>query len=150
MIIIFGITCVKWWYLQAFFPFFWDFIFWAVTGIKGQKMAQDDKKSVCCSSYLRNHVSYDCHLWYMHLCKMILSLGYFFHFFKILILWVVKGGAGVNGQKMVQNEKKLCHAPYLMNHIHMILIYGTHVENDNISRMFFHFFKILIFWIARG
>ena len=28
------------------------------------KMTQDDKKkSLCCSWYLRNHISYDCHLW---------------------------------------------------------------------------------------
>ena len=34
-----------------------------VSGIKGQKMAQDDKKYVCCTPYLRNRISYDCHLW---------------------------------------------------------------------------------------
>ena len=28
----------------------------------------------------------------VHLCKMMISLGCFFHFFKILILWVVKQG----------------------------------------------------------
>ena len=33
---------------------------------------------------------------------------------------------------------------------HIILIYGTHVENDNIYKNFFHFFKILIFWFVRG
>ena len=34
------------------------------------------------------------------------TLGVFFRFWKILILWVVKGG-GVKGRKMVQNEKKM-------------------------------------------
>ena len=34
------------------------------------------------------------------------TLGVFFRFLKILILWVMKGG-GVKGQKMVQNEKKM-------------------------------------------
>ena len=29
----------------------------------------------------------------------------------------------------------------------MILIYGTHVENVNISTLFIHFFKILIFLV---
>ena len=33
---------------------------------------------------------------------------------------------------------------------HMIIIYGTLMENDNISRSFFLFFKILIFWVVRG
>ena len=34
------------------------------------------------------------------------TLGVFFRFWKILILWVVKGGR-VKGRKMVQNEKKM-------------------------------------------
>ena len=32
----------------------------------------------------------------------------------------------------------------------MIVIYGTHVEQDNLSRNFFHFFKILIFQVVKG
>ena len=32
----------------------------------------------------------------------------------------------------------------------MIMIFGTLVENDDIFRHFFHFFKILIFWAVRG
>ena len=30
---------------------------------------------------------------------------------------------------------------------HMIVIYDTH---DNVPRLLFHFFKILIFWVVRG
>ena len=30
---------------------------------------------------------------------------------------------------------------------HMTVIYSTHGKNDNISRIFFHFIKILIFWV---
>ena len=41
----------------------------------------------------------------VHLCKMIISSGFFFHFRKILIFWVVRG---VKGQKKVQNEKTFC------------------------------------------
>ena len=33
---------------------------------------------------------------------------------------------------------------------HMTVIYGRHLQNDNIFRCFFHFFKILIFWAYRG
>ena len=33
---------------------------------------------------------------------------------------------------------------------HLIIIYGTLMLNDDISRHFFHFFKILIFWAVRG
>ena len=31
----------------------------------------------------------------------------------------------------------------------MIFRYGTHVQSDNISRHFFHFFKILICWVHK-
>ena len=31
----------------------------------------------------------------------------------------------------------------------MIVIYGTHVQNNIISRVFFDFFKILIFWVHK-
>ena len=34
---------IKWWYLQAFFSFFLILIFWAVRGVKGQKIAQNEK-----------------------------------------------------------------------------------------------------------
>ena len=32
---------------------------------------------------------------------------------------------------------------------HMIFIYGAHEWNDDISRHFLHFFKILTFWVVR-
>ena len=77
---------------------------------------------------------------------MIISLGTFFYFFKILIFWVVWM---VKGQKMAQNDKKKLTFPlYISGTIHhMILIYGVHVQKDNISRYFLHFFQILIFWV---
>ena len=37
-------------------------IYQIVSGVKGQKMAQNDKKFLCCIPYLKNHISYDCHL----------------------------------------------------------------------------------------
>ena len=92
--------------IYLFIYFFDIFISEAVRGAKGQKMAQDDKK-ICCSWYLRNNLSYDCHLWYTCVKWWYLP-GLFFHFFKTLILWVVKEGGGVKGQKMVQNENKFC------------------------------------------
>ena len=39
------------------------------------------------------------------MCKMIISPGFFFHFFKILILRVVEG---TKVQKITQNDKKFC------------------------------------------
>ena len=51
---------VMWWYFQVFLSLFWNLIFWAVRGWPNMTK----KKSVCCSWCLRNHISYDCHLWY--------------------------------------------------------------------------------------
>ena len=48
------------------------------------------------------YTSYDCHLWYIHLCKMVISPGFLFQFFKIGIFIV---GRRVRGQKMAQNDK---------------------------------------------
>ena len=48
--------------------------------------------------------------------------------------------SGVKRLKMVQNDKKLC-APICGTIDHMIVIFGTHVENDNISGYFFLFFQ---------
>ena len=39
------------------------------------------------------------------------------------------------------------HAPCLGTVHHEIIIFGTFVLNDDISRCFFHFFKIFILWI---
>ena len=84
-----------------FFHFFKILIFWVVNGLKGQKMAQNDKKF--CLLHFISQESYT--IWFpfmVHFCEMVISPGCFFHFFKILIFWVVKG------QEMVQNDKKLC------------------------------------------
>ena len=58
----FWYTCVKWWYLRAFFSFFIFeiFIFWAVMGVKGQKIAQNEKYNyIRHTPYLRNSKAYD-------------------------------------------------------------------------------------------
>ena len=73
----------------------------------------------------------------------------FFHFFKILIFWVVRGGKKAkNGPKWKKIMSAVLHIS--RNIHHMIFICGAHVQNDNISRQFFHFFKILIFQVVRG
>ena len=57
-------TFVKLWYLQVFFHFFKNLVFRVVRRIKVQKMVQNDQNSIRHTPYLRNHTSYDCHLWY--------------------------------------------------------------------------------------
>ena len=89
------------------FPKFW--FSRSIGGQKGKKWSRMTKNYVCCTPYLRNHTSYDCHLW----CKCVkLYLQVFFFYFKILIFWVVMG---LKGQKMAQNDKKFCLTLYLRN-----------------------------------
>ena len=59
----------------------------------------------------------------------------FFHCFEILIFWIV---SGVKGQKMVHISGTLHH---------MIVMYGVHVLNGNISRYFF--FIVSKSWFSR-
>ena len=108
-------------------------------------MAQDDKKSVCCSWYLRNHISYDCYLWYTMVKWWYFWVVFFFFIFsKFWLFGVLRGGGGWKGKKLSRIRKKaVLHAPYFRNHTSYIII------QNNISSSFFHFFKILIFWIVR-
>ena len=52
---------------------------------------------------------------------------------------------------MVQNEKKFLSVTLHISGTihHVIVICGTHVWKDNISRLFLHFFKILVFGVNR-
>ena len=71
---------VMWWYFQVFLSLFWNLIFWAVRGWPNMT-----KKKICLLQ-LMSQKPYIIWLSFMvHLCKMV-SLGFFFNFFKILIL----------------------------------------------------------------
>ena len=53
---------------------------------------------------------------------------------------------------MAQDDKKKLSGPLHISGTmyHMIVIYGTLMQNDDISRFLFHFFKIWILWVVRG
>ena len=53
-------------FFKFFFHFFKILIFWFHRGVKGQNRVHNDKYSVCCTPYLRNHTSYDCNVWYTY------------------------------------------------------------------------------------
>ena len=103
MIFMYGTHVQNYSISRCFFNFFKILIFWGVRGLKGQKIIQNDKKScLLCSITQEPYI-----IWLSfvgHKCKMI-SLGIFFHFFKILIFQVDNG---VKGQKIAQNDKKFC------------------------------------------
>ena len=100
---------------RCFFQFFKILIFQVVRGwggggrVKRQKTVQNDKKF--CRSRFISQEPYITWLRFMvHICKMIISPGFFIHFFKIFIFWVVRG---VKGQKVVQNDKKFCPSRFI-------------------------------------
>ena len=111
-------------YLVAFFSFYFFkiLIFWVVSGVKGQNMAQNDKKFCLLHSVCQE--SYHLWLWFLeHMCKMI-SPAIFFIFSKFWFfrLWVDV----VKGQKMTHNYQFQSH---------------WNVTLDNISCCFSLFFK---------
>ena len=122
------------------------FIVQVVRGLKGQKMAQNDKKiSVCCTLYFRNHISYDLHLWYTFMYKRIISPGIFFIFFKILIFKIIRGE--VKGQKMAQSDKIFClsHSEFQEPYI-IWLWFLVHMCKMMISPANFFIFQNFDFW----
>ena len=133
----FWYTCVKWWYLQAFFSFFKILIFGVVSGGKGQKIGPYK----FCLLHSMSQEPYIIWSSFVILkCKMIISPG-FFSFSKFWFLCLL----GRSRTKKVPKWQKNI-APYISGTIHhMSLIYGTHVWKDNISRSF-NFFPRFNFW----
>ena len=133
----------------GFFFVFSVFSFFGLLRGKRTKNGQRwQKKSVCCSWYLRNHISFDFHLWYTCINKNISRS--FFHFFQMFIFWIV---GGVKGQKISQNDKTILSivihsAWYIKNHT-LWLSFAVHKCKIIISPGIFLFFKILIFWVVR-
>ena len=98
------------WYLLEFFSFFSKF--W-LSGLLGQKIAQNDKKlCLLCLISQEPYVMWSSFV--VHKCKMIISPVVFFYFFKILIFWVLRRVKGQKWRKMTKNVV-LC-ILYLRNH----------------------------------
>ena len=84
--------------ISRFFYFFFQISIFGVNSVvKGQKMAQNDKK-FCCTLYLRKHTSYDCGFW--HTCIKLWYVQHFFSFFFFL-----RGVGGGGGGGVVKREK---------------------------------------------
>ena len=67
-------------------PGAFTFLIFSFFGLLGGKRTKNSprwqKESACCRWYLRNHIYYMSFM--VHLCKMIMSLGFFFIFSKLL------------------------------------------------------------------
>ena len=74
--------------------------------------------------HISGTIQHDYYLWYIHLCKMMISPGVFFIFFKILIFWIVKGLKGQKRSKMTKTSVTFNISGTIH---HMIVICGTQV-----------------------
>ena len=88
-----------------FFHIFKILTFCFVRGVKDKKWSKMTKNPVRCPPYPRNHISCDCQIWYTG--KMIISPGIFFILSKCWFFGIL-GRGEAKGQKMAQNDKKLC------------------------------------------
>ena len=119
------------------FPKFW---FFRLLG-RGKKAKNGPKWQKILSAML--HISGTIHhmiviYGVVHMFKMIISPDFFFHFFKILIFWVVKR---VKRQKTVQNDRKFCLS-------HFYTSYGCHLWYTCV--IFFSSSKIWFFLLLGG
>ena len=85
---------------SVFFNFFKILFFWGVTGVKWQKIAQNDKK-LCLSRFIsqEHHTSYDCHLWYTCVKWWYLH-GFFFVYSKLWFFGLLGRSNGPKSQKL--------------------------------------------------
>ena len=115
-------TYVKGQYPQVFFSFFQNFVFWIIRGVKGQKMAQNDKivYPLCILETIHHMIAiFGSHFYNDHISS------HFFHFFKILIFLVF---SRVKGQKMTQNYQFQSVMLFISGTVdHIIVIFGTQV-----------------------
>ena len=92
-----------------FFSCFQNFDFLVVSGVKEQKIAENDQTFPFHISGTMHHIIFI----YATLVKNDDISRAFSHIFKILIFQVI---SGVKGQKKAQNDKKFCCPPFLRNH----------------------------------
>ena len=117
-------------------------------GLLGDKRAKNSpkwQKILLCSISQETYIVWSSFV----VCKfkIIISSGVFFHFFKILIFQVVRR---VEGQKMAQNEKKLCCALYLRNHTSCDLCLWYTCVTVWYPQGVLHLFQIFIFGVSSG
>ena len=84
----------------------------------------------------------------------MISPGIFFIVLKFSFFGLSGGGrgGGVKGQKIAQWKITITSVTHHISGTvnHMIMIFGTLVLNDDISRYCFRFFDIFIFWAVMG
>ena len=117
-------------------------IFWVVGEVNGQKNSPKWQEIVFRTPYFRNHASYDRHLWYTSI------KWYFQAYFSFFKSFDFSGclGASKNGpkwQKIVSHS--VSQKAYIIRLSFLAHIWKMMTSPD----AFFHFFKMLIFWVVR-
>ena len=108
-------------------------------------MVQNDKKILSIALHIWGIID---HMTVIYVCKLIISSSVFSIFLKTLIFWVHRG---VKGQKMVQNDKKLCLSHTMSQEPYIIwLSFMVQMCKMIISPGVFFNFKILIFQVVKG
>ena len=116
--------------------------------VKGQKITQNEKLQLHLLRVISQE-QYSIWSWFLvHLCKMMISPGVF-HFFKILIFWVV---SGVKEQKIAQNDKNFCVLHFISQESYIMwLSFMVHLYEMMISLgVFFIFSKLWFFRLLGG
>ena len=99
------------------------------------------KHAVCYAPYIRNHTSYDRHLWHTSLKWWYLQV--FFYFFQILIFQVV---SRVKSEKLTQNDKKFCLSCSMSQEPYIIWSSLVIRKCKMIISLGFSFFFFFLFW----
>ena len=85
-----------------------DKMFWFFWLLEGLKCKKCPKMIKWCLSHCISQEARITRLWFLvHMCKMMTSPDFFFHFFKILIFWNVRGVKGQKWPKMTKNDVHL-------------------------------------------
>ena len=102
-------------------------------GWKGKKMPKMTN-FLSVTSYISGTIYHMIFIYGTHVCIKGWYLWAFFIFSK-----------GIKGQKWPKMTKNLSASLCISETIHLIVIFGA--QNDDIPSNYFHFFKILIFWV---
>ena len=108
----FWYNSIKWWYLLAFFSFFKILMFRVVRGVKGQKMAQNDKKLLLHLISQEPYIIWSSFM--VHTCKRIKAPPSFCIFSKFWFLGSIMGKKGKQWPKMTKTY--VWCTPYIRKH----------------------------------
>ena len=103
-------ACVKWWYLLAFFSFFKILKFQIVGSVKGQKMAQNEKK-VCLSCFISQESFIIWSSFMIHMCNRIIYTGLCYIYSRFLFLGSIVGKNDKGWPKITKIH--VCYTSYL-------------------------------------